>query len=174
MTTVYLCEACALRSSFVRRDDPRSVSARTVSKATTAALIRDVETQHLDAIRSIREIYSAEDSLDVNGEPTHSAYNQDTARRLYANYLPHFTRKELTRWAAILEEVAPLRGPYTLVNARQRARTARRRWTRFCEFWPLLALQIFTDRVTQPAPKTKPKRRLGKEMLVRIEDMERQ
>lgn len=155
---------------MLRREDPRSLPASIVSKAITAAQIRDVEADQLAAIRSIRDICSVEDSLDCNGKPTHSAFNQDTARLLYANHLPHFTRKELTRWAEILDEVAPIRGPFARVNARMRMRHAQRRWTRFCEFWSLLALQIFTDRISMSVAKKKP--RLPKELLTRIEEME--
>ena len=163
----YLCDRCAFDSSYVRRDDPRSPTASTVSKRLTAAEVRDTETDHLSSIRGIRDS-STLDGVDVDlyGEPTFSPRNERTAYLLYHNHLPHFTRKELTRWGEILDVLDPIRGSLARAIERNRARGARRRWTKFCEFWSILALRIFTASLSPP-PRSK--RRLSAELLARIE-----
>ena len=163
----YLCDRCALSSVFLRRDDPRSPTAMAVSKAQTAAEVRATEADQLSAIQGIRDPSTLDgDDVDMYGEPTFSPRNHQTAHLLHHNHLPHFTRKELTRWGEILDAVDPIRGSLARAIARNRARGARRRWVKFCEFWPLLALRIFTASLTTPP---RPKRRLSAELLARIE-----
>lgn len=168
----YLCDRCALGSSYVRRDDPRSPTASTISKRLTASEVRETEMDHLSAIRGIRDTASLDgNDVDQRGEPTFSPRNEWTAHLLHHNHLPHFTRQELTRWGEILDAVDPLRGSLGRTIARQRTRNARRRWTKFCEFWPILALRIFTASLSPMAPR-RPKKRLSEELLERIERME--
>ena len=131
---------------------------------------RDIEAAQLSAIRSIRYPSNKNDDsddVDVNGEPTFSPSNYKTRQLLYAHHLPRFTREEHTRWSEILNEMRPLPKSLARVIARNRARGARRRWTRFCEFWPILALHLFTERIKRPE---RPRRRLSPELLARITD----
>ena len=98
----YLCDRCAFCSTFLRRDDPRSLTATTLSKARTAAEVRATEADHLSAIQGIRDANTLDgEDVDMHGEPTFSPRNEYTAFLLYHNHLPHFTRKELTRWGEI-------------------------------------------------------------------------
>lgn len=168
---VYLCERCARGSAFIRRDDPRAPTATTISKAMTAAAARATEVDHLSVIRSIRDLGSLDSyELDSDGESLRSPYDKWTAHALYHNHLPHFTSKELRRWGEILDELAPIRGSMARTIARQRSRAARRRWTKFCEFWSLLGLRIFTASLSPPTPR---RRKLSKELLARIEESDR-
>lgn len=163
----YLCDRCAFDSSYVRRDDPRSPTASTISKRLAAAEVRNTEADQLSSIRGIRDTSSLDgNDVDLCGEPTFSPRNERTAYLLYHNHLPHFTRKELTRWGEILDVLDPIRGSLARAIERNRARGARRRWTKFCEFWSILALRIFTASLSPP-PRSK--RRLSAELLARIE-----
>lgn len=164
----YLCDRCGLRSALVRRDDPRSPTATIISKMMTSAEAHATEADHLFAIQGIRDPSSVDgNDVDAYGEPTFSPRNELTSFLLYRNHLPHFTRKELVRWGEILDAVAPIRGSLARAIARNRSRGARRRWVRFCEFWSLLGLRIFTASLTPPLRR--PKRRLSAELLARIE-----
>jgi hypothetical protein len=138
-----------------------------------AAETRATEEDHLSSIRGIRDQSSLDgDDVDMHGEQTFSPRNERTAHLLYNNHLPHFTRKELTRWSEILNALAPIRGSLGRTIGRNRARGARRRWTKFCEFWPILALRIFTASLTPPQPPRR-RRKLSAELLTRIEEQER-
>jgi hypothetical protein len=143
------------------------VTATTVSKAMCVALGRDIEVQQLSSIQSIRYRDADDDTgdVDANGDPTFSPSNHKTRRLLFFNHLPHFTRQELTRWNEILNELVPIRGSLARAIARNRSRGARRRWTRFSDFWSILALHIFTENIKLPV---RSRRRLSPELLARI------
>lgn len=75
-----------------------------------------------------------------------------TRRLLAANHMPRFTVAEMDRWGAILDRLAPVHGS-AAARSRElarlsRMRAERRRWIRFTELWPRLALVAFADAVS--------------------------
>lgn len=65
-----------------------------------------------------------------------------------------FTREELERWGLILDRVAPHSWSQRVraIADRNHARAERRRWLRWCELWPKLALTAFADAVSGQRP----------------------
>lgn len=223
----YYCDGCALGSAYVRRDDPRSTSAKEMSRSLVRS--QDRSTAHEHWIAMVGNVHRGDGEQDLTRpgrEPARRspvlfklddggmwwicriprdegqvrwrrATAKETERHIsdlrisaqdrtvsYAdrfrvrtaierNSVPQFTRDELNRWESILNRVAPIPGQLAarrraLVRIR-RERAERRRFQRFVELWPRLALVAFADAITINRPN---RRRDLSDVISRIEEAE--
>lgn len=151
----YLCDECGLSSGTVRSRyaEHRSTTATEQSRAEQRSIGDGMEFDHWMAVIGIQYREDGETEM-ARSEGEHKNF-----MRFRRNGVsPRFTRAELNQWESKLVEMgrsacwgSPDR------QARFRRDVLRRRYTRFCEVWSIIALRMFTAQLTVEKPKKRKK-----------------